>query len=64
MDKVSASAQNQALNAVVFLYRQALKQDLSIDINAVQAKDRVRGQGAEEPVGWSRMHQSNSPNSD
>ena len=36
--KVSASTQNQALNAVVFLYRQVLKQDLGVDINAVRAK--------------------------
>jgi len=36
--KVSASTQNQALNAVVFLYRQVLKQDLGMDINAVRAK--------------------------
>ncbi|ASC72402.1 Integrase/recombinase [Halomicronema hongdechloris C2206] len=36
--KVSASTQNQALNAVVFLYRQVLKQDLGIDVNAVRAK--------------------------
>ena len=37
-DKVAASTQNQALNAVVFLYRYVLKQELGISINAVRAK--------------------------
>ena len=38
VDNVAASTQNQALNAVVFLYRQVLKQDLGMEINAVRAK--------------------------
>lgn len=38
VDKVAASTQNQALNAVLFLYRQVLKQELGIEINAVRAK--------------------------
>lgn len=37
VDSVAASTQNQALNAVVFLYRQVLKQDLGMDINAVRS---------------------------
>lgn len=36
--KVTASTQNQALNAIIFLYRHVLKQDLGIEINAVRAK--------------------------
>jgi integron integrase len=35
---VSASTQNQALNALVFLYRHVLHQDLEDEINAVRAK--------------------------
>ncbi len=38
VDNVAASTQNQVLNAVVFLYRQVLKQDLGMDVNAVRAK--------------------------
>lgn len=38
MGKVYASTQNQALNAILFLYRQVLKQELGIEINAVRAK--------------------------
>ena len=38
VDKVAASTQSKALNAVVFLYRQVRKQDLEMDINAVRAK--------------------------
>lgn len=37
-ENVSASTQNQALNAIVFLYREVLKQDLGLDIDAVRAK--------------------------
>ena len=36
--KVSASTQNQALNAIIFLYRHVLKQPLDIKIDAVRAK--------------------------
>ena len=35
---MAASTQNQALNAVLFLYRQVLKQKLDIKIDAVRAK--------------------------
>ena len=38
VDKVAASTQNQALNAVLFLYRHVLKQPLETKINAVRAK--------------------------
>jgi integrase len=38
VDQVTASTQNQALNAILFLYRQVLKQDLGISIDAVRAK--------------------------
>ena len=38
VDKVAASTQNQALNAVLFLYRYVLKQPLETKINAVRAK--------------------------
>jgi integron integrase len=37
---VSPSTQNQAMNALVFLYRQVLKQDLDQKIDAVRAKTR------------------------
>jgi integrase len=37
-EHVAASTQNQALNAIVFLYREVLKQDLGIQIDAVRAK--------------------------
>jgi integrase len=36
--KVAASTQNQAFNAILFLYREVLKQDLDDTINAVRAK--------------------------
>jgi site-specific recombinase XerD len=35
--QVSASTQNQAFSAVLFLYRQVLHQDLGSSINAVRA---------------------------
>ena len=38
VNNVAASTQNQALNAIVFLYRHVLKQDLGMDIDAVRAK--------------------------
>lgn len=37
-EQVAASTQNQALNAVVFLYRDVLKQELGIQTEAVRAK--------------------------
>jgi integron integrase len=37
-DNVSASTQNQALNALLFLYRSVLKIDLAIPIHALRAK--------------------------
>ncbi len=40
--KVSASTQNQAFNAVLFLYRQVLKIDLFGEINALRAKTPAR----------------------
>jgi integrase len=36
--KVAASTQNQAFDAILFLYREVLKQDLDDTINAVRAK--------------------------
>lgn len=36
--KVAASTQNQALHAVLFLYKKVLKQDLDLKVNAVRAK--------------------------
>jgi integron integrase len=36
--KVAASTQNQALNALLFLYRHVLRQDLDLPIEAVRAK--------------------------
>lgn len=36
--KVAASTQNQALSALVFLYRHVLRQELGLSINAVRAK--------------------------
>jgi integron integrase len=36
--KVSASTQNQAFNALLFLYREVLNQDLGDSINAIRAK--------------------------
>lgn len=38
---VSASTQNQAMNALVFLYRKVLKLPLDDEINAVRAKKKV-----------------------
>jgi len=38
---VSASTQNQAMNALVFLYKKALKLPLDDEINAVRAKKKV-----------------------
>ena len=40
--KVSASTQNQAFNALLFLYRQVLKTDLFGEINALRAKTPER----------------------
>ncbi|MDZ4877117.1 MAG: hypothetical protein CLLPBCKN_006552 [Chroococcidiopsis cubana SAG 39.79] len=37
-ENVAASTQNQALSAVLFLYREVLKQDLGIQIESVRAK--------------------------
>jgi integrase len=34
----SASTQNQALNAILFLYKEVLKQDLDLKVDAVRAK--------------------------
>ncbi len=39
--RVSASTQNQAMNALVFLYKQVLKQPLEKEISAVRAKRRI-----------------------
>ncbi len=36
--KVSASTQNQAFNALLFLYREVLKKDLDESSNAIRAK--------------------------
>jgi site-specific recombinase XerD len=36
--KVAASTQNQALNAILFLYKEVLKQDLDLQVDAVRAK--------------------------
>ncbi|HEY9768956.1 MAG TPA: phage integrase N-terminal SAM-like domain-containing protein [Coleofasciculaceae cyanobacterium] len=36
--KVAASTQNQALHAILFLYKQILKQDLDLKVDAVRAK--------------------------
>ena len=36
--EVAASTQNQALNAILFLYREVLKQDLEGRIDAIRAK--------------------------
>ncbi len=38
LGKVAASTQNQALNALVFLYRQVLRKELSESIAATRAK--------------------------
>ncbi|KPK91986.1 MAG: integrase [Anaerolineae bacterium SM23_ 63] len=41
--RVAASTQNQALNAIIFLYRQVLRDDqLDLTVNAVRAKKRKR----------------------
>ncbi|MBF2005814.1 MAG: integron integrase [Chlorogloeopsis fritschii C42_A2020_084] len=37
-EKVAASTQNQALNAILFLYKEVLKQDLDLKVDAVRAK--------------------------
>jgi integron integrase len=40
--RVAASTQNQALSALLFLYREVLRQDLDLPINAVRAKKPAR----------------------
>jgi integron integrase len=40
--KVSASTQNQAFNALLFLYRQVLKKELGESIDAIRAKQPTR----------------------
>ncbi len=40
--KVAASTQNQAFNALLFLYRDVLKVDMDFEINAIRAKRSVR----------------------
>ncbi len=37
-ENVAASTQNQALNAILFLYREVLKQELDLQVDAVRAK--------------------------
>ena len=39
---VAASTQNQALNAILFLYREVLQQDLGERVNAIRAKGPQR----------------------
>jgi integron integrase len=38
VERVSASTQNQALSAILFLYRYVLRQELGTDIDAIRAK--------------------------
>lgn len=38
-ERVSASTQNQALSAILFLYREVLKQDLALPIRSIRAKE-------------------------
>ena len=37
-ENVAASTQNQALNAILFLYKEVLKQELVLQVNALRAK--------------------------
>jgi integron integrase len=37
-ENIAASTQNQALNAILFLYKEVLNQDLDLNLNAVRAK--------------------------
>jgi site-specific recombinase XerD len=37
-ENVAASTQNQALNAILFLYKEVLKQELDLKVDAVRAK--------------------------
>lgn len=37
-EKVAASTQNQALHAILFLYREVMKQELDLKVDAVRAK--------------------------
>jgi integrase len=37
-ENVAASTQNQALSAILFLYREVLQQELDLNLNAVRAK--------------------------
>ncbi|WP_219724101.1 phage integrase N-terminal SAM-like domain-containing protein [Fischerella thermalis] len=37
-ENVAVSTQNQALHAVLFLYKEVLKQDLDLKVDAVRAK--------------------------
>jgi site-specific recombinase XerD len=38
VEQVAASTQNQALSAILFLYRYVLRQELGTDIDAIRAK--------------------------
>ncbi len=42
IDKVSASTQNQALNAILFVYRHVLQKDIANEVNAIRAKEKRR----------------------
>jgi integron integrase len=37
-ENIAASTQNQALNAIIFLYKEVLRQELDLNLNAVRAK--------------------------
>jgi len=37
-ENVAASTQNQALSAILFLYKEVLKQELDLQVDAVKAK--------------------------
>jgi site-specific recombinase XerD len=37
-ENVAASTQNQALSAILFLYKEVLKQELDLQVDAVRAK--------------------------
>jgi len=39
-DQVTASTQNQALSALLFLYREVLRQELDLPVDAVRARSR------------------------
>ena len=61
--KVAPSTQNQALNALVFLYKHVLKQPLNEKINAERASKKVKIPFVLAPGGYETDHWRDDRNS-